>query len=483
MIIFRHFIKPIIFISFCIITGCAVGPDYSRPETSATHSKVYINASESSSALSLNRWWERINDPLLPDYIHRLLEQNIELKEAGARILQARARLGIEKGANYPSVSANTSASRSFSPSNSINGTSSERSYNTSYVAELQASWEIDLFGRISKSVESATATFQASLYDREALTHALVADLVNRRIAIGVNQRLLALAQNNAANRQKIYDLIRKRYDMGARNSDLEDVLLAKENFTTVKADINRFQRILKNEVYAFDILLGQNPGETDIITSVFPILPAPLDVAVCVPASLLDRRPDLKANEFRLVAASANIGVAMADLYPGLNLVGALGFSGDNRSRLFNSDQMTGSIIGSFTARLFEGGRIRANIDLQEAETRELAHAYAGDVLQAIGDVESALQSENELTEEVISLNESVDALKKAEAISQKRYRSGLIPLRDFLDTQQRRYQIEQSAILREQEKWNTRIALYLALGGDWFSKKSNDQQEACH
>ncbi len=487
MFVPNYFKSKILPLSFAaaLLASCAVGPDYNRPDTSATITGEFLNAPETQEEFSSRLWWEQIDDPLLPSYIDTLLEQNLDLKEAGARILQARARLGTSRADYFPSLGANSSANRNFSPSNSFNipgqAGGTERVFNTNYVTELETSWEIDLFGRIRKSVESADASFQASLYDRDALTNSLIAELVNRRIAIATNQRLLSLAEQNAENRRQIYELVQRRYDMGVANNDLADVLEAKENLTTVQADINQFKRRLTNEVYAFDILLGQTPGTTDVTASSFPVLPPPLDVAVCVPASLLDRRPDLKANEFRLIAANADIGVAVADLYPSLNLSGALGFSGNETPNFFSADQLAGSIVGALTTRLFEGGRLRANIDLQEAEAEELIHAYSGEVLQAIGDVESALQAENELIDEVTFLSRSVESLKKAEEVSQKRYQSGIITLRDFLDTQQRRYQIEQSAISREQEKWNTRIALYLALGGDW-QKQNNQQEEAC-
>lgn len=460
------------------VSACALGPDFKRPETKANTLSTFLNEGETvSDQNSMSRWWERIDDPLLPDYINVMLDQNLSLKEAGARVLQARARLGIERGNYYPSLSVNTSGSRSFTPGQAVG---QDRQYSTNYAAELETSWEIDLFGRVRRSVESADAAFQASLYDREALAHSLIAELLNRRIAISVNQRLVDLAEQNAGNRQKIYNLVKNRYDLGAASTRLEDVLLAEENFTTVQADINSFQRSLHDQSYAFDVLLGQVPGTTDLLDQAFPIVPVPLDVPLCVPASLLDRRPDLRSDELRLTAANADIGVAIADLYPTINLGGTIGFTGDTTGGLFSGDQLAGSLVGSVLTRLFQGGALRANIDLQKAEAEELVHAYAGRVLEAVREVESALQAEKELNHEITSLNRSVDALRRAESVSEERYRAGIITLQDFLNTQQRLYQIEQTAILREQEKWDTRISLYLALGGDWFSKSKGE--EAC-
>lgn len=349
-----------------LLSACSLGLDFWRPETAAQKTLQFQNAPTEIGSSTISQWWTRIDDPNLRDYVDQLVADNLSLKQAGARVFQARARLGIERGGFTPSLSVNTSAYRSFTPGQSTGAINTDRQYATAYNPELSASWEIDLFGRIRRSVESADATFQAALYDEQALTHSLIADLVNRRIAIAVNTRLLSLAKENAQNRKTIFDLVQSRYELGVRGADLDDVLLAEENYTTIKADTHEFQRRLTDETYAFDVLLGQIPGTTDGVKSTFPMIPAPLDIPICVPANLLDRRPDLRASELRLKAAKADIGVALADLYPTVNLSTALGFTGDSTNNLFSADQLAGSIIGALTARIFEGGRLRANIDL---------------------------------------------------------------------------------------------------------------------
>lgn len=467
----------LIFICLSLLTACTVGPDFKRPDTRIKPEQVFLHAPEKESFESMGNWWQRIDDPLFARYVDQLLKQNLDLKQAGARVLQARARLGLQKGSYSPSLRLNTSSWRNFMPVASAAGS---RQYATNYTAELESSWELDLFGRIRNSVSAADANFLASVYDQQALTQSLITQLLRSRIAIAVNQRLLSLAEQNAKNRKQILDLVSNRYDLGAANASLEDVLLAEENYSSVIADVNEFRRRLTDETYAFDILLGEIPGTTKLSTIEFPVLPAPLDVAVCLPAHLLDRRPDLRANELRLKAANADIGVAIADLYPTLNLVASVGVTGETTNNLFSSEQLTGSIISSLVTRIFEGGALRANIKLQKAEAEELAYSYAQNVLTAIQEVESALQAEKELAGEIESLNRSVASLKHAENISEERYRKGILSLRDFLNTQQRRYQIEQNAITREQQKWNTRTNLYLALGGDWLSHDT--PQDTC-
>jgi outer membrane protein TolC len=201
---------------------------------------------------------------------------------------------------------------------------------------------------------------------------------------------------------------------------------------------------------------------------------------VAACLPVDLLDRRPDLRASELRLAAADAEIGVAMADLYPGLTLGGNIGVSGNQAGNLFSADQLAGSLLLTITSRLFEGGALRANIRLQESEARELSARYAGNVLGALREVETALKAEQELEKEMDSLQQSLQAVRKAESISLTRYQEGIESLRAYLEIQQRRYLVEQSWLRLLQEKWNNRITLYLALGGDWV--QSDDNTPVC-
>ncbi len=461
------------------VSACTVGPDFSRPKTPIVDAVGFMNDldKKSQDESTINRWWERIDDPLLTTYVAQLLQQNLALQEASERVVQARERTNIEQGNNKPSLSVDGSGSRSFSSSNtSAFASGNERLYITTYDAELNAAWQIDLFGKIRRAVEASDASFKASVYDRQALTHSLIAELLNRRIAVAINKKLLALAQKNANNRSDIYQLVKRRYNLGVRETALSDVYLAEENSTNVLADTHQFERLLADQAYQLDVLLGQVPGTTQPENSDFPLLAQPLDVPLCLPADLLDRRPDLKAAELRLKAANADIGVAIADLYPSLSLGASLGFSSNRTSNLFRSSQLAGSILSSLTTRLFEGGKLRANIRLQESEMRELVAGYSQDILNAMREVETALKSEQELDLELERTQQSVDALRKAEQLSQERYIRGILTLKEYLDVQQRRYIAEQGLLNIQQLKWNARVALYMALGGDWLQDEAN-------
>lgn len=448
-----------------------VGPDFQRIETVADSSPEYLNfPADVEQTKSLNAWWQRIDDPLLNSFIDELLKSNLALQEASERILQAQENVLVQRGEFFPDLNADVTTQRSFSEINN------ERVYTTNLGVELRTSWEVDLWGKLRRQQESAEALFNATAFDREALTHSLIAELLNRRVAIAINIQLLELAQKNVENRKTIYDLTKRRHELGVRETTLADVFLAEENFTSVRAEIFAFQRLLAEETYRLDVLLGNAPGYTDPDKLDFPLLPPPLDVPVSVPAELLDRRPDLQAAEFRLRAATADVGVAVADLYPAVDLGASLGFSGDQPSTLFTADQLAGSIFGNIMTRLFAGGALRANIRIQESEVRELAASYGNSVLEAMREVETALNGERELTVELKNINRSVVSLRTAEGLLADRYIQGTVTLRELLDTQQRRYTTEQLLLQKQQEKWNTRIALYLALGGDWLGNSAH-------
>ena len=464
-----------------LLSACAVGPDFMRPATPAQDAATFHNSFDRiGQSADMNLWWERLGDPVLNDYADRLLRQNLSLTQASERIVQARTQTDTARGNFAPSLGASADAGRSFTPANGI--TTTQRTYANSYNAQLSASWEIDLFGRIRRGAEAAEANYQAARYDYEALTHSLIAELLNRRVSIAVNKDLLDLAQKNYINQKKIYNLVQNRYNLGVKGTSLADVYLVEENYRSVYAEVYKYERALMDDIYRLDILLGEMPGTTDPLSAPFDLVTPPLDVASCVPAQLLDRRPDLKAAELRSKTASANIGVAMADLYPSLNLGGAVGYRSASTGGIFSPQNMAGSLLASLTQRIFEGGKLRANIALKESQAREAVAVYADQVLNAVYEVETRLKADRDLTDEYHSIEKSLTALRKAEKLTQDRYLSGIATLQQYLDIQQRRYATEQRFKLKQQEKWATRSALYLALGGDWHAKGASNKTTLC-
>lgn len=455
-----------------VLAGCMAGPDYERPAGATALPAEFRNPADpartGTPVTSMAPWWEQIEDPGFATDAQTLLRDNLSLMAATERVAQAEARLAIQQGGNRPAVAAGGGGGRGFNP-NPI-GPQPERIYADTFSADLSVGWTMDLFGRVRRSIEAGEAGFAASMADREALTQLLMAELLNRRVSVATNRQLLELAEQNVRNRDLLYRLVRQRYETGARGAQLADVYLAEDSATSVRAEVAELQRVLTDEIYRLDVLLGRQPGSVEVDTASFPLLSPPPPAPDAVPAELLDRRPDLRASDLRARAANANVGVAVADLYPSFQITGRIGGSSDTIDNLLSSEQLAGSLLGSINQQLFAGGALRANVDLQAAAAREAAAVYAGDVLEALREVESALQADRRVAEQLAHQTKSLAALRQAERLNRQRYRDGLITLQAYLEIEQRRYRTEQTWVRLQQQRWSTRVALYLALGGDW-------------
>lgn len=468
----RPHVGRAVLVTCLLVSGCTVGPDYEAPVSTTTLPDRFVNTEPNPAAAvaagEMRPWWQRIDDPAFIADVEVLLRDNLSLIAATERVSQAEERLVIQQGGQRPNVSVDGSAGRGFNP-NPV-GPAPERIYADTYAADLNVGWTVDLFGRIRRSLEAGRAAFAATAADREALAHALIAELLNRRVGVAVNQRLFDLANQNTTNRELLYELVKRRYDLGARGTQLSDVYLAEDSVTSVRAEAAEFERLLTDEGYRLDVLLGRPPGATPVEAMRFPLLAPPPPAPTALPAELLDRRPDLRASDLRARAANANVGVAVADLYPQFQIVGRLGGSAEAIDNVFSSERMMGSLLGRINQQLFAGGALRANIRLQEAAAREAATNYANLVLEALREVESALQADRRVAEQLTQQERSLEALRQAEQLSRDRYRDGLISLQSYLEIEQRRYRTEQNRLRTQQLRWRTRISLYLALGGDW-------------
>ncbi len=454
--------------SAVMLTACSVGPDFVRPNTDNLTTSSFLNASgHVAETQSMGLWWHGFEDDALNVSVETLLKQNLDVKQAGARVLQSEENLRSSLAGFLPSFSATGNASRSGTPT----GTGS-RTYGNSFSATGALSWQLDVFGKVRRTYESSRASFKASKFDAEAVTHSLIAELISLRIQIAAQKKQTFLAEDAFKNRERTHMLLQQRYKSGANGVTSGDVLLAAEAMSTAQANFQSAERALKTLLFSYDVLLGQKIGTSMAENITFNFDAEPEVFAMDSPASLLDRRPDLKASELRLKASNANIGVAVADLYPDLTVSGSLGFTSTEFSRLFRSEQIAGSIAAGITQKLFEGGRLRAQIRLRKAQTEELVYAYTETVLTALKEVETALMAEEALRKERTALKASLEAMRASEEIYYTRYTQGMIPLKTYLDIQQSRLGTEQRYVTLVSDQWQKRIELYLALGGDWFA-----------
>ena len=464
----------------CVLPACSMSPDYERPQTAVDNVQSYRNVDNDQDAgvppqsTMTSAWWTSYDDDTLAEMIKTLDRQNLGLAAAAERIAQARAR-GTQAGADlWPQIGAGASRTRTKSPANNgsrFSSFSAGDSYVTSYDASLSASWQFDLFGKVAEARKSAQSLAEAAALDYDALYQSLVAELLNLRVSIAATQRQIDFIEKLVANSTQQLESLKRRYNAGAGGVSALDLENAREAHARYESRKPALTAQLKDQLYKLDVLLGALPGTYEQrLSNDFPLLPPPRDFSVPPPAALLDERPDIMADELRLMAANADIGVAVADLYPGFGISGGYGFQSGQLDDLIRADQIAWNIATNITMRIFEGGRLRSGIDIQESEAREMAATYADTVLNAVREVEIALVNEREFRREYHAIQDRAYAGWTAEKFAKKRYEKGLIGLQDYLTIQSNYYEAQIAQIQTEQAIWQARIALHLALGGDW-------------
>lgn len=461
-------------LSIVLLSGCTTATDFTHPYLDFFKTNTYkTTLSKQVDVYPMSKWWQRIEDPQLSQNIDLLLADNLALRQGVERIQQAQEGVSIVRGGKSPTLGIDMQGGRSFS-SSTVTGS---RAFTNTLSTSLTSSWQLDLFGKISNQEQSAKSSLDATRYDQEALKYSLVAELVAKHIAVATYQKLLSSAQKNINNRQQVLNLVKRRYNGGVTNTTTGDLYAAQSALTSAKADAHDFERILHENMYAIDILLGRTPGTTKLNKIPYSTIPMTVDVAQCLPMDLLDRRPDLKSSALRLRSSEFDVDVAVADMYPLVSISGALGFNSNDDSQLLTADKLAGSILGAITTRLFAGGKLRANIRLKESEAREMSLAYSEKILNAMNEVETALMANNHLEKQIVHQKKSYNTLKKSERFARNRYENGLQTMKNYLDIQQNKYLAEQGLYQLYQSHWNNRIALYLALGGDWFNGETTN------
>ena len=459
-----------------LAAACSVGPDYREPALAvpAAWNEAQQKGVDARSA-ELTRWWTAFEDPLLDSLIERAVKSNLDLRVAGARIREARAaRAAVASGA-WPSLDVSGSYSRSRTSENALNvpsqGSSGSgvRLERNLFTAGFDANWEIDVFGGVRRSVEAADATLQATEYNQRDVLITLLGDVARNYIDLRGAQRRLAVARDNLKTQQDSLDLTRVRFDAGLA-SDL-DVARAEAQLNSTASQIPTLESVLKGAVYNLDLLLGLSPGSLwPELEREIAIPQLPVEVLVGLPSELLRRRPDIRFAERRLAAATAQVGSAIADLFPRFFLIGDLGLQSVSASDWFTGRSRFWSIGPTISWPVFDGGRIRANIEIRNAQQEQALSEYEKIVLTALGDVEKSLVNYAQEKVRYRSLNAAVTANRRAVAMAQELYIRGLDDYLNVLDTQRALYVTESEMAQSEAAMAANLVALYKALGGGW-------------
>jgi NodT family efflux transporter outer membrane factor (OMF) lipoprotein len=426
-----------------VSAACTVGPDYQRPDipvpdqwTEELTTGVFQGDAE------LAEWWTALNDPALDALIQRAAERNLDLRIATARIDQSRARLRITTGERFPDLDGTGQATRFR---------------------------EIDLWGRVRRSVESATADLAASMEDRRDVRVSLFAEVATTYIELRTIQDQLAIARSNVKTQEGSLELANSRFKNGI--SPELDVKQAESNLATTESSIPGLAQRESQAINRLALLLGEYPARLrGELSKPAPTPLPPTRVVVGIPANLLRQRPDVRAAERRLAAQTAKIGVATADLYPQFTLSGNIGWTADNGGNLIGSDSRTWGIGPSMSWNLFDGGRVRGRIDLEDARTEESLATYERTILTAVEEVENALTAYVREQERRDALDRAVEAARRAAELSRDQYKKGLTDFNNVLDSERTVLQLEDDLATSRGRVTANLAALYKALGGGW-------------
>jgi NodT family efflux transporter outer membrane factor (OMF) lipoprotein len=351
----------------------------------------------------------------------------------------------------------------------------------TTWSQSISVTYLVDLFGKLRHAQRAAWATLLASDTSQRAVANSVIASVIQARVNIATLQRRLDIAQANIKSWERTVEVTERRYNEGLIGPVA--VRLARTNLEAARAQEPALRILLATAASALDVLLAEAPGASPSLPATLPDLPELEAMPVSVPAALLDRRPDVRSAEFQLVAANERVGISVAQLYPDLALTGSYGFSGTTWNDIWhaNAQSEVYSTVMSFSAPIFQGGALRAQVRAAKARFEELASVYAGTVLRAMREVEDALASERLLQEQLAHVTVQVREAQAGEELSQQRYEQGAENILTVLESQrQRRIAEEQLAILKGQI-WITRVNLHLALGGDWGMGKSSEPEVA--
>ena len=453
-----------------VLMGCTVGPSYRRPEVSVPATwRQAEQPGVSPGVTTATAWWQTFQDPVLDQLVQQAVAANLDLKVATARVREARALRGITAADQVPSVNASGTAARVRDSEHVLPRPPGFEFEHDFFLVALDASWELDFWGRVRRSVEAADATVEAAEDTRHDVVVILLAEVARNLMEVrGAEQRQL-IARHNIETQQDTVELTRVRFAAGLGTE--VDVAQARTLLATTQAQVPVFDAARDAAIHRLSVLLGQTPGTlVDELREVEPIPTGPPSVPVGLPSDLLRRRADVRRAERELAAATARIGVATADLFPRFTLTGSLGVAATDAADVFTGASRFWALGPQVVWPVFAGGRIRANIRVHEARQEAALARYEQSVLAALEDTETALVKYGQEQARRQALERAVDASQLAVTLSGELYTRGLQDFLTVLDTQRALYAAQDQLVQSQQAVAANLIALYKALGGGW-------------
>jgi NodT family efflux transporter outer membrane factor (OMF) lipoprotein len=453
-----------------VTNGFKVGPNYKKPQ--APVAPTWIEANDKrvrSESDDLSKWWTVFNDPVLDELICFAYRQNLTLREAGFRVLEARAQLGIAAGNFFPQTQDMFgNYTRTVASKRTANGGFINNRWFSNWQFGFNLAWELDFWGEFRRAIESADDTLDASVEDYDDMLVTLLSDVATNYVLLRTTEQRIKYAKDNVELQVKTVKVIEGRRDVGvARQLDVDQArsILAQTEATIPPLEITAQQTI--NQIC---ILLGIPPQDLRAKLGLGPIPTAPAEVAVGIPADLLRRRPDVRRAERQAAAQCAQIGVAEADFYPHISILGNLGYSAREFKDLFRESALNGSVGPSFQWNILNYGRILNNVRFQDAKFQELVAAYQQSALNAALETENGIVTFLQAQQFAKLQGESVDYADKAVKVVLAQYELGTVDITQLIQIELNLV-VQQDTLAQAQGEIPTGlIQVYKALGGGW-------------
>jgi NodT family efflux transporter outer membrane factor (OMF) lipoprotein len=463
----QTFLRPLAPFGALFFAACTtVGPDYAPPTAQVPAAwQEPPSAGLTDGALDTALWWQRLDDPVLDDLVERAVTRGLDLRAALARVREARALRGVASGERFPAVGAAGSYEHREESTNTPFG--AFISQTDIHSVSLDASWELDLWGRLQRSLEAADAQLEATVEDARAVLVAVAAETAAAYVDLRALQARLAIARTNVELQERTLALVQARFDAGLVGE--RDVAQASTNLGTTRSRVPLFETGVRAAENRLAVLVGQPPGSlAQALAQVQPIPLPPGEVAIGVPAELLRRRPDVRGAERRLAAEVARIGVAEGDLYPRLSLAGTIGLASDGLAPLLEGDSKMLGYGLSMQWNVFQQGRLRNLVEAQDARAEQAAIAWEQTVLLALEETENALTAFVREQNRREALSSAAGSARRAVAAAQSQYREGLSDFQPVIDSERTLAELEDELAASSAAITSNLIALYRALGG---------------
>lgn len=454
-----------IVITFLVLCGCAVGPKYKRPAVTVPNSYRGLASTESQSAASLGdeKWWTVFQDAQLQELIRTALAQNYDLRIAAARLLQARALLGITRADQFPTIVGGVSTSNERLPATRVTPT-----FETGPTrVDLSLAWELDFWGKFRRATEASRANLLATEWGQKAVVSSLVSNVASAYFQLLELDSEMEISRRTLDSRKQSLRLVEIRASGGV--TSLIDVRQSEQLVYTAAAAIPDLERRIEQQENFISILLGNNPAPV-IRGKPLEQSPVPPTVPAGLPSSLIERRPDIQSAEQQLIAANARIGVAKAAYYPQITLTATGGYQSPALTNLFSGPAGLWNFGGQLLQPIFTGGKLRSNVKLTEAQKQEALLAFQQSIQQAFREVSDALIAYRKNLEFRAQQELLTKAAQDTTRLADVRYRGGAASYLEVLDSDTRYFDAQ---LALAQAQLNERVALvqvYRVLGGGW-------------